>query len=179
MIREMGITIVDADIEARLAVKQGEPAYDQILKEFGSNLLMSDGEIDRQKLGSIIFHDEQKRLRLNQIVHPEVRNRMNRKKEESIKKGEKAVILDIPLLFESQLTYLVDKIILVYVEREVQLHRLMERNNLTLEEAEARVNSQMPLHEKIILADKWIDNNGNLVQTKKQLTGIFNEWGLI
>ncbi|MGX6443005.1 dephospho-CoA kinase [Neobacillus sp. K501] len=178
MLKEMNITVVDADIEARLAVEKGEPAYQKIIREFGKEILLENDEIDRQKLGSIIFHDVEKRHLLNSIVHPEVRNRMNNKIESAIKGGEQVVILDIPLLFESKLTHMVQKTILVYVDREVQLKRLMERNSLSLEEAEARIKSQMPLSEKVALADAVIDNNGSLNETKKQLNEIINGWGV-
>lgn len=169
MLKMRQITVIDADIEARLAVKKGEPAYIQIVNEFGSNLIMPNEEIDRQKLGAIIFHDNQKRQRLNQIVHPEVRKRMTRQKNDAIANGERIIILDIPLLFESKLMYMVDKIILVYVAQNTQLQRLMERNNLTFEEAEARVKSQMPLSDKVALANEVIDNNGTLSETEAQL----------
>jgi dephospho-CoA kinase len=178
MLKERQITVIDADIEARLAVKKGEPAYIQIVKEFGSNLVMPNGEIDRQKLGSIIFHDDQKRQRLNQIVHPEVRKRMTKQKEEAIENGEKIVILDIPLLFESKLMFMVEKIILVYVDQNIQLKRLMVRNNLSFEEADARVKSQMPLSDKMGLADELINNNGAISETEAQLDKILRNWGL-
>jgi dephospho-CoA kinase len=179
MFKEMGMTVIDADVESRLAVQHGEPAYKQIVGTFGEEVLLPDGEIDRQKLGSIIFHDEQKRLLLNEIVHPEVRRRMNDKKVLAIKNDEKIVILDIPLLFESKLTNMVEQTLLVYVDRNIQLTRLMERNHLSKEEAEARIQSQMPLTEKIKLADKKIDNNGSLTETKRQLNEILTGWGVL
>jgi dephospho-CoA kinase len=179
MLKELQITVIDADIEARLAVKKGEPAYFRILQEFGSNLVMPDGEIDRQKLGSIIFYNEQKRRILNDIVHPEVRKRMTKKKEEAIEGGEKIVVLDIPLLFESKLMFMVEKIILVYVDQEIQLQRLMERNHLTCEEASARIQSQFPLFEKIALADEVINNNGTISETKEQLEKILERLGYL
>jgi dephospho-CoA kinase len=172
------MTVIDADVESRLAVQHGEPGYKQIVGSFGQEILLPDGEIDRQKLGSIIFHDEQKRQLLNQIVHPEVRRRMNEKKEMALKNGEKIVILDIPLLFESKLIHMVDKTLLVYVDRSIQLTRLMERNHLSKDEAEARIQSQMPLSEKLKLADKVINNNGSLSETKRQLDEILVEWGI-
>lgn len=178
MLKELNITVVDADIEARLAVEKGEPAYQKIIGEFGYDILLDNEEIDRQKLGSIIFHDAEKRQLLNSIVHPEVRNRMNNKIESAVKGGEQVVVLDIPLLFESKLTHMVEKTILVYVDRDVQLKRLMERNSLSLAEAEARINSQMPLSEKVALADAVIDNNGSMDETKKQLSEILKSWGI-
>lgn len=176
MLRELGYTVIDADVEARLAVKKGEPAYEKIINTFGEEILLEDGEIDRQRLGSIIFHDKEKRQALNNIVHPAVRRNMTSKKEEAISKGAEVVVLDIPLLFESKLTYMVEKTLLVYVDDEVQLQRLMKRNDLVESEALARIQSQMPLSEKIALADAVIDNNGDLNHTRKQLLTILDEW---
>ena len=176
--KEMNITVVDADIEARLAVMKGESAYLQIIAEFGEEILLSNGEIDRQKLGAIIFHQEEKRLRLNEIVHPEVRKRMNDQVEKVKQNGEEVVVLDIPLLFESKLTYMVDKTLLVYVDNETQLKRLMTRNHLSVEEAKARIHSQMPLADKISLADAVINNNGSIEETKKQLLDTLAQLGI-
>ncbi|MGG5254819.1 dephospho-CoA kinase [Neobacillus sp. SM06] len=178
MLKEMNIPVIDADVEARLAVGKNEAAYNQIVAEFGTTILLPDGEIDRSKLGAIVFHNEQKRQRLNQIVHPEVRRRMTEKKEAAIKRGEEIVVLDIPLLFESKLTYMVDKTILVYVDPKVQLQRLMQRNQFSVEEAKARINAQMPLREKKKLADVRLDNNGSITETKRQLEEILSRWGL-
>lgn len=178
MLKKMNITVVDADIEARLAVMKGETAYAKIITEFGKEILLENEEIDRQKLGSIIFHQTERRQCLNEIVHPEVRKRMREKLEEAKRNKEQVVVLDIPLLFESKLTYMADKTILVYVDKETQLQRLMERNNLTANEAEARIHSQMPMSEKIKLADVVIDNNGLIDDTKSQLTEVLRNWGI-
>jgi dephospho-CoA kinase len=178
MFKEMDITVVDADVEARLAVMKGEPAYFKIIDEFGEDILLANGEIDRQKLGSIIFHQEEKRQILNEIVHPEVRKRMRDQVEKAIKNSEEVVVLDIPLLFESKLTYMVDKTLLVYVNDETQLKRLIDRNNLSAEDAGARIRSQMPLSDKIRLADAGIDNNGSIADTKKQLLEILTQFGV-
>ncbi|MEW9051708.1 MAG: dephospho-CoA kinase [Neobacillus sp.] len=178
MLKEMAIVIVDADVEARRAVEKGEPAYLKIIAEFGEEILLENGEIDRQKLGSVIFHNAEKRQLLNGIVHPDVRKRMKDQTDAAIQTGEKVVVLDIPLLFESKLTSMVEKTILVYVDREIQLKRLMERNNLSLEDAEARINSQMPLSDKISLADAVINNNGSINETKQQLLEILKSWGV-
>ncbi len=176
MLKEMDIAVIDADVEARLAVEKGEPAYQKIVAEFGDEIVLPNGEIDRQKLGSIIFHNTEKRQLLNSIVHPEVRKRMNDQVDAAKSRGEKVIVLDIPLLFESKLTSIVEKTILVFVDRGVQLQRLMERNDLSFEEAEARVNSQMPLGEKVALADAVIDNNGLVEQTREQLIEILQKW---
>ncbi|MGG3469704.1 dephospho-CoA kinase [Neobacillus pocheonensis] len=178
MFKEMDITVVDADVEARLAVMKGESAYFKIIEEFGQGILLEDEEIDRQKLGSIIFHQTEKRQMLNQIVHPEVRKRMSEQIETAQNRQEQVVVLDIPLLFESKLTFMVEKTILVYVDRATQLHRLIERNNLSSEDAEARIQSQMPLIDKVKLADAVIDNNGSIAETKAQLVEILARWGI-
>ncbi|MBV7506069.1 dephospho-CoA kinase [Bacillus sp. sid0103] len=176
--KELNITVVDADIEARQAVMKGESAYFKIIAEFGEEVLIADGEIDRQKLGSIIFHHEEKRQLLNNIVHPEVRKRMSAQVEKAKQNGEEVVVLDIPLLFESKLTYMVDKTLLVFVDNETQLKRLIARNNLSVEDAEARIHSQMPLSEKIRLADAVINNNGSIADTKEQLIEILAQFDI-
>lgn len=176
---EKGITVIDADVEARLAVDKGEEAYNEILSHFGNEVLQDDGSINRGKLGSIIFHDEQQRQKLNSIVHPAVRKRMIAKKEQAIANGEKLVILDIPLLFESKLTYMVDKTILVYVDENIQLERLIKRNGLSREDALARIHSQMPLKDKVQLAGAVINNNGSIEKTEKQLIEILKKWNAI
>ncbi|WP_071395995.1 dephospho-CoA kinase [Bacillus tuaregi] len=178
MLKKQGITVIDADIEARLAVEIGEEAYNQIVHHFGRSILLEDGSINRAKLGEIIFNNEQERKVLNGMVHPAVRKRMIEKQAAAITRGETLIVLDIPLLFESKLTDMVDRILLVYVDEEVQLQRLMNRNQLTKEEALARIQSQMPLKEKKAKSDAVIDNNGTMEQTKQQLYSILKEWGL-
>ena len=178
MLKEMYVTVVDADVEARLAVEKGEPAYNKIIGEFGREILMEDGEINRPKLGSIIFHQAEKRKLLNEITHPEVRKRMKEQVENAKKNKEEVVVLDIPLLFESKLTNLVDKTILVFVDNETQLQRLIVRNNLSVEDAEARIRSQMPLSDKVKLADAVINNNGSIADLKKQLIEVLIKWGI-
>lgn len=178
MLIERGYTVIDADLESRLAVEVGERAYNEIVNTFGEEILFEDGRIDRPKLGAIIFNDVEKRMKLNGIVHPDVRRRMLEKRDQAIKNGEALIILDIPLLFESKLTYMVDKVLLVYVDEPIQLQRLMERNHLTEEEAVARINSQMPLNEKIGMADVLINNNGSIDETREQLDEILKKWNV-
>ncbi|MFK9116415.1 dephospho-CoA kinase [Peribacillus castrilensis] len=178
-LQELGFTIVDADLASRAVVEPGEEAYHQVVKAFGEDILLTDGNIDRVKLGSIIFNDQEKRLLLNGIVHPAVRNWMRLKTEAALSSGEETVFMDIPLLFESKLTFMVDKTLLVYVDEQVQLQRLMNRNGLSETEALARINSQMPLADKKALADAVIDNNGDINETKRQVKAILSEWYVI
>lgn len=178
-LQELGFTIVDADLASRAVVEPGEEAYHQVVKAFGEDILLTDGNIDRVKLGSIIFNDQEKRLLLNGIVHPAVRNWMRLKTEAALSSGEETVFMDIPLLFESKLTFMVDKTLLIYVDEQVQLQRLMNRNGLSETEALARINSQMPLVDKKALADAVIDNNGDINETKRQVKSILSEWYVI
>ncbi|MDP4525426.1 dephospho-CoA kinase [Bacillus halotolerans] len=176
MLIDKGITVIDADIIAKQAVEKGMPAYRQIIDEFGEDILLENGDIDRRKLGALVFTNEQKRLALNSIVHPAVREEMLKRRDESIANQETFVVLDIPLLFESKLESLVDKIIVVSVTKELQLERLTKRNQLTEEEALSRIRSQIPLEEKVSRADNVIDNSGTLEETKRQLEEILSCW---
>ena len=179
VIKDLGIIVIDADQVAREVVQVGESAYYQIIKTFGKGILNDDQTINRDKLGAIIFNDKDKRKKLNDIVHPAIRKRMNEQKEKYISEGKKTIVLDIPLLFESNRTDQVDKILLVYVNEDVQLQRLMERNHLNKEEAMARIKSQIPLSKKKQMADEVIDNNGTIEETKKQLYDILIKWDII
>lgn len=179
MFRDLHIPVIDADeIAHRVTAIDGE-AYQSIVETFGSDILDSNGAIDRRKLGAIVFHDEQKRKQLNAIVHPLVRKHMLQQKEQYARRGEKSVVLDIPLLFESNLEHLVDRILVVYVDEQIQLRRLCERNGFSFEEAWARIKSQMPLEQKRKKADAVIDNNGTIEQTKRQLYERLVEWGIL
>ncbi len=173
MIRRQGLRVVDADIIAREVVEIGQPAYKKIIETF-DGILDDDKSINRQKLGSIIFADEKKRQQLNSIVHPAVREEMLKQVEFEKQKNALAVVLDIPLLFESKLTHIVDKTILVYVDEHIQLERLMERNGYTEHEARMRIEAQMPLKEKLKLSDYVIINNGSLEETERQLQNILD-----
>lgn len=179
MIKELEIPVIDADVIAREVVEIGEVAFEKIVDYFGQEILNETGSLDRKKLGAIVFNNEEKRLVLNQIVHPAVRNRMNEKIEKQKKIGYKTIVLDIPLLFESKLTYLVDKIIVVFVDQEIQKQRLKLRDQFSEEEALARIASQIPLKEKLALADEVIHNHGSLEDTSQQLIKIFKKWNCL
>ncbi len=173
---DLGIVVIDADKIAREVVKPNEEAYIQIVKHFGNSILEPDGAIARKKLGAIIFNDPKERECLNEIVHPAVRKKIIEKKDSYLEQGEKVIVYDIPLLFESKLEHMVNKIILVYVDKEIQLNRLMNRDNITKKEALSRIQSQMPIDEKISKADEVINNNGTREETKLQLISILKKW---
>jgi dephospho-CoA kinase len=175
-----GFTVVDADIAARTVVEVGKPAYNEIVTKFGKEILYKeDNRLNREKLGSIVFSNEEKRNLLNGIVHPAVRKEMLDQKEKAFASGKRTVIMDIPLLYESNLTWMVDRTIVVYVDAETQLNRLMKRNNLSKKDALARIDSQFPLKDKVSLADVVIDNNGPITNTESQLEELLERWNLM
>ncbi|EMX5392079.1 dephospho-CoA kinase [Listeria innocua] len=169
LIQQAGIPLVDADVAARKVVEKGTGGLAEIVAYFGKDILLEDGTLNRAKLGEIIFQDKEKREKLNEITHPRVKDYMLNERERFFEAGEKVVFFDIPLLFESHLESLVDQIIVVWTTPETELKRLMERNNLTKEEALARINSQMGIDEKAKKADFVIDNNESLEKTQKQV----------
>ncbi|PAC98363.1 dephospho-CoA kinase [Bacillus paralicheniformis] len=179
MFQQCGITVVDADVIAKEAVEQGMPAYHKIAETFGQGVLLETGGIDRRKLGEIVFTNEEKRMQLNAIVHPEVRKMMIKQRDEAIRAGERFVVLDIPLLYESGLEHLTDKVIVVWVPMELQLERLMKRNRLTEDEALNRIHTQHSLDEKKKKADAVIDNSGSLKDTEAQLHQLLDTWSNI
>ncbi|MBH9967806.1 dephospho-CoA kinase [Rossellomorea oryzaecorticis] len=179
MLSKKGYTVIDADLAARKVVEVGQPAYLAIVEEFGRSILHTDDDtINRAKLGDIVFHNEEMRKKLNGIVHPAVRGLMLSEKDQAIESGKNTIIMDIPLLYESDLTWMVDRTIVVYVDEETQLSRLMKRNQFTEQEASSRIASQFPLKGKIGLADAVINNNGTIEETGEQLEKILNDWDL-
>jgi len=176
MFEDFDIPVIDADKLAREVVYPGEEAYQLVVDTFGEAILLEDKTLDRKLLGEIIFTDEAKRQQLNRIVHPAIRKKMIKKRDALIAGGAAFVVLDIPLLLESKLEHFVDKIIVVFVDEEIQLQRLMARNDYTEKEALQRIRSQMPVKEKAQLADVIINNNGSKNETFKQLEKIISDW---
>lgn len=179
MIQSYGLPIVDADVVARQVVEPGSETLKKIAEIFGQEVIAEDGSMDRAKVGNIIFHDESMRKKLNDIIHPAIREEMIRQRDEFISYGEKNVFMDIPLLFESKLEHFVEKIIVVSVSEEVQLGRLMARNGFTEQEARTRIATQIPVKQKEALADCVINNNGTLEQTALQLQNILYKWNVL
>ncbi|MCP3025469.1 dephospho-CoA kinase [Halobacillus sp. A5] len=179
MFNEFHIPVVDADVISREVVEIGEPAYEKIVQHFGVKVLNTDRTLDRKRLGSIVFKDKELRNQLNEIIHPEVRKQMLKQRDYYLDQGEKAVVLDIPLLFESRLTHFADRTLVVYVDEDTQLERLMKRDGSTREEAQERIRSQISIEEKAGRADKVIDNSQTIEDTFTQLKQILTEWNLI
>ncbi len=159
------LPVLDADIYARVAVFVGSPVLEAIIERYGSDILLPDGNLNRQQLGQLVFSSLAERQWLEQQIHPYVRERMVRAIDELIP----TVVLVVPLLFEAGMTSLVTEIWVVYCSRQQQLERLMQRSLLTLEEAQARINSQMPLKEKCDRADVVLDNSSTPEALLKQV----------
>ncbi len=151
------------------------PALDEIRTAFGENVILPDGTLDRRRLGGIVFSDTAKRRQLEEITHPRIRETMARRIDDAARRGQ-PVIAEIPLLFESDASLaLVDVVIVVYISPELQLQRLMARDGLSREEAQARIDAQLPLAEKVMRADFVIDNEGDPASTRSQVARIWQE----
>lgn len=173
-LREMGAIIIDADEVARQIVEPGQPALQEIAEEFGPEVILPDGHLDRARLGDIVFRDPAQRLKLNAITHPRWQEMFKIRMME-LPAGVQAVFWDVPLLFETGTDKAVDQVWLVWVDEKTQIERLMARNNYTEEEALMRIRSQMPMEEKKERADLLIDNRGPMEETKRAVTRYYNE----
>jgi len=158
MFRELGAEIVSADTLVHRILQEDAAVRSEIVREFGREIVLPNGEIDRKALGRIVFSDEKKRILLEHIIHPKVIAQLERIAREFRRSGRGVLILEIPLLVESKLLYIVDKVIVVSAEQETQIERLMKRDSIDMEAAIFRIDSQMPLYEKARFAD-WLINS--------------------
>lgn len=173
-----GFKVVDADKAAKEAVKKGSKGLAQVREVFGDEAIDENGEMNRRYMGDLVFNHPEKRLELNAIIHPIVRDIMEEEKQEYLKQGYN-VIMDIPLLFENELENTVDEVWVVYTSESIQMDRLMQRNNLSLEDAKARVYSQISIDKKSRMADHVIDNLGDKLELKQNLERLLEEEGYI
>ncbi len=160
------LPILDADIYARDAVTVGSKAINAIASRYGASILLADGNLNRQQLGNIIFKDADERQWLEKQIHPLVRDAFGREINSLI---ANSIVLVVPLLFEAEMTDLVTEIWVVYCNNSQQLARLMQRESLTLEAAQARISSQMPLEGKCDRADLVLNNSSTLESLLKQV----------
>jgi dephospho-CoA kinase len=165
---ERHLPIFDADIYARVAVQPGSAILSQIAARYGASILLTDGSLNRQHLGEIVFSNIDERSWLEQQIHPYVRQRLENNLN-SISQPDATVVMVIPLLFEAEMTDLVNEIWVVYCSPEQQLERLIGRDRLNLAQAQARISSQMPLQEKCDRADVVLDNTSTLPALLKQV----------
>ena len=168
MFKRFGAVVIDADGLARDVVRPGKPAWREIVRVFGDEVLNRNGSINRHALGQIVFHDRRKLRRLEQIIHPRVAREQQRRASRIARRSPDAVIVyEVPLLFESGAHKRVDKTIVVTADRDTQVARLKQRNGMSKTEALRRIKAQMPLAEKVRRADVVLDGTGDKTLVSK------------
>lgn len=173
-LRELGVTVIDADQAVRAVQARGAEGLRRIVEEFGPEILTPEGELDRARLAGIVFRQPAARERLNAIVHPLVRRWMAERQVEAAERGVQVAVLDIPLLYESRGAGAFDTVLLVYAPEEVQVRRLVEQRGMTEQEARDRIAAQMPIEEKRRLASHVIDNTGSLEQLRAEVRRVWD-----
>ncbi|WP_026832349.1 MULTISPECIES: dephospho-CoA kinase [Exiguobacterium] len=157
-LKQQDIPVIDADLVARQVIEPTGLAYPEVKAAFPTAFI--DGQLVRSKLGDIIFHDNEKRLLLNKLMHPKIREQMLELASQYEQSGHSLIVFDIPLLLEGDWKQLVDQVVVVYCNASLQKERLMERNQLSAEEAQARIDSQLDIEQKKRLADHVLWNEG-------------------
>ena len=181
LLAERGAAIVDADTLAHEAVEPGQPALAEIKERFGEEFLLPDGRLDRKRMAEAVFSSPDKRKLLESIIHPHVRDGMQkrvRELEESCRQtgAPRVVVLDIPLLFECYLASLVEKTLVVTIDTAQRFHRVRLRNGLHEGQIVKRLASQWPQREKAARADYIVDNSGSLEETRSQVDKLYDQW---
>jgi dephospho-CoA kinase len=169
-----GVSVIDADVLAHTLVRRGEPAWVAVAQRFGDHVLRSDGEIDRVKLGALIFADATARRDLEAIIHPAVYTAVKSWYEALPDAPPRFAIADIPLLYETGHERDFDKVIVTWCPPEMQVARLEQRNSLSREEALARLAAQLPIDEKARRADYVIKTDGSFADTDRQVSAVYD-----
>ena len=173
---ELGAVVIDADQVSRQVVEPGSPALKELTVTFGENILNPDGSLNRTLVAEIVFNSDEKRGLLNSIIHPMIFNEINSTIGEYREKGTEIIILEAALILEKKgLIKLIDKLIVVSIDEETQKKRLGGRGDLSKEQIDARINSQLTNNEKIKHADYIIDNNQDLVNTREQVRELWDK----
>lgn len=172
ILKDFGARVVDTDQIARDVVAPGTTGLDIIIKHFGVEVMNPDGTLNRRKVAQIVFSDPEALARLNGIIHPEIRSVLLDIISDYKEKADAALlVIEVPLLFETGMNHLVDEAWLVTVDPAVQINRIITRDNTSMGEAKSRIAAQMPQKDKVLLADRVIDNsngiNETLIQVKK------------
>ncbi|SRR5712692_4073282 len=172
MLREMGFAVLDADSLAHRLIEPGQPAYDEVLQEFGQAMVAPDGRVDRTKLSAIVFNDRAKLARLNAIVHPRVAEVVFRQFDEWQRGGTRdAAFVEAALLIESGIHNKLDGLVVAWCAPQQQLERLIARG-LSEPEARRRIAAQLTVEEKLLLATEKIDCSGSLEETRRQVEAL-------
>jgi len=176
MFKDEGAYVIDFDYLARVVVEPDTPAWRDIIDYFGQEILSPDRTLNRSKLAEIVFSDAQSRKALEGFTHPRIFEKKDTLLKDIKTKDQKAiVIVDVPLLFELSLNKNFDKIILVYVSRDIQIERAIKRDALLREEVEKRLKAQIHIEKKKLLSDYIINNEGSLKNTRDQVRKVIQE----
>jgi len=175
LLEAKGCTIIDADVVAHKLLLRGQPGYEPVIEAFGRGILGDAGEIDRGKLGTLVFDDRSKLDQLNQLLHPEVLRTIGAELEALRQVGRARVIVDASLMIESGYHRNFRRLVLVTCSLAQQVERLMARNGLTQEQAQKRIALQMPLEQKRRFATDVIDNSGAEERTRIQVDALFED----
>ncbi len=174
ILRKLGVRVVETDRLAREVVAKGGQALEEIREEFGSAVLNNNGELNRERMGEIIFQDQKAREMLNEITHPRIKKMLISRLKAWAEKGCKVAVVEVPLLFEVGMENFFDEVWVVRTSRRLQLERLQERDSLTEKGAEARLNSQWPQREKVVRADRIIDNTGSFGELRTKVEQVWS-----
>ena len=175
ILSELGATVIDADLLAREVVAKGTPGLDQVVAEFGPEVLTADGDLDRAKVGAHVFADPEARKRLEAIIHPLVFERIVALEEAAPADG--VVVHDIPLLAESGRADTFDEVIVVDAPEEVQVERMLRHRAWSEEEARARIAAQTSREDRLKIATIVIENTGSLEDLRAHVTEVYDEFG--
>lgn len=176
VLAELGCRVLDADQTAREVVAPDSPGLNAVIQEFGQEMLNDDGNLDRQKLGAVVFADQKKRQRLNEILHPYIIARQDDQlRQWEAQEPDGIGVIDAALMIESGGYKRFDKLIVVHCRPAVQLERLMTRNGLSAGEAQQRVDAQMPQEEKTKFGDYLIDTSDGFDQARQNTENVYVE----
>ncbi len=175
MFADLGIPIIDADDLAREVVEPGTPGLQQIVEEFGKDILDEAGRLDRKKVGDLVFGDEEARETLNAILHPRIGAAGAERVAKYDDDAAPYVVYEAALLVETGAYKAFPVLVVVSAEESVQRLRLIARDGFSVSEANARIESQLPLAEKIAYADYVVTNNGDLDSTRRQVQEIHEQ----
>lgn len=177
--RSLGVLVIDADQLAKDVVKKGEPAFDQIVQQWGSTVLAADGELDRARLGELVFANVEQRKVLEGITHPAVAAAFMQACQDAVKNGTDVVVYDVPLLVEKNLHTWMSAVVVVEAPQEVRVTRLMARNGLTAEQALTRVHAQATDEERRRVATVVIRNDGTLDELRMRAVEVAGRLALV
>ena len=175
--KDKGVQVVDADRIARQVVEPGSPGLDQLVDYFGQEILTQEGDLDRKRLGDLIFRDDQSKEVVNRILHPLIGQSIQGQIGAAIDQDLDLLVLDIPLLYETGQADDYQAVMVVSLPYQDQVSRLMDRDGIDRDQALRKIQAQMSLEEKVKLADYVIDNSGSKEETRQQVEAWMDQKG--